>query len=162
MTSVRFSRDGDQVIATNSAGSVRVWEAASGRILADVPPPGGEVTAMAIGPDDRTIAYGRGNGTIDVVDTTGADGAAHKPLPTSLDKITALTFSPDGKHIVAGGYGQVQVLDSAGGKPEPAVKFKGERPWPVWSVAYADDGRSAAGQANSVMARPFRYPRTVS
>lgn len=145
VTSVRFSRDGDQVIATNSAGSVRVWEAASGRILADVPPPGGEVTAMAIGPDDRTIAYGRGDGTIDVVDTTGADGAAHKPLPTSLDKITALTFSPDGKHIVAGGFGQVQVLDSAGGKPEPAVKFKGERPWPVWSVAYAGDGRIAAG-----------------
>lgn len=145
VATVRFSRNGTQVIAVGATGAVRMWEAATGRLVSSEDPPGGEVTALAIGPDDRTVAYGRKDGTIDMVDTSGADGAVRKPLDTKLGEITALAFSPDGKRIVAGSFGQMQILDPATGNGEPPLVFAGERPWPVWTLAYAADGRIAAG-----------------
>ena len=112
----RFSADGQWIAAADGA-SVRLWDAATGKLV-PVLSSGGKarVYSVAFSPaDNRLLAVGYGGQTdasyVALWDIDGPRELAHLPaaadltdfrLNESSGAVGALAFSPDGKYLVAG------------------------------------------------------------
>ena len=112
----RFSPDG-QLIAAATGSRLRLWDAATGRLVRELPPvERGEIACVAFSPTDhRLLAVGYG-GQADVsyvalwdIDAgtelarlTGATDLPNFYVNDINGAIGALAFSPDGKNLVAG------------------------------------------------------------
>ncbi len=129
----RFSPDG-QLIATASGRSVRLWDAATGRLVRELSPGDkGRVTSIAFSPtDNRLLAVGFGGEAdvsyISLLDIDAGAELARLPGATDLPDfpvdvytgwvdantgaVGALAFSPDGKYLVAG-FGTKAILTPA-------------------------------------------------
>jgi WD40 repeat protein len=134
----RFSPDG-QLIACSHSRSVRFWDAATGRLVRELPPAEkGSIYSVAFSPTDhRLLAVGYG-GQEDVSyvalwDIDAGTELARLPGATDLEGfaadagrrvVGALAFSPDGKYLAAG-FGQKYWFDPAS-SPSPLK---------VWEVA---------------------------
>jgi WD40 repeat protein/tetratricopeptide (TPR) repeat protein len=133
---VRFSPDG-QLIAGANGDRVRLWDAATGRVVRELRA-GDPVVSVAFSPTDpRLLAVGfRGNPTASPVALWDLDAATELarltgtvdlpgfPEDTAAEPVSALAFSPDGKYLVAG-FG-MKNLYSATSYPNPLK---------VWEVA---------------------------
>jgi RNA polymerase sigma factor (sigma-70 family) len=107
-TCLAFAADGKSVVAAlsdNSLGgratdpSLRVWDLATGRQLRWSSLPPGEVRAMALSPDGRTLAVAAGE-TILLYEL--ASGRERGRFPGHRDWVWALAFSPDGRLLASG------------------------------------------------------------
>jgi WD40 repeat protein/predicted Ser/Thr protein kinase len=113
---VRFSPDG-QLIAAADGRSVRLWDAATGRLVRELPPvEKGRIFGVAFSPtDNRLLAVGYGGeANVSYVSLWDIDAAAELArLPGATDlpnfhvdldtgAVGALAFSPNGKCLVAG------------------------------------------------------------
>src|SRR5262249_60027440 len=77
---------------------IKIWDAAAGKLLAEVKDPSRHVEALAFSPDSRTLACGEGC-LLRLRDaTTGKD-----VLPTAghLQAVWGVAFSPDGRTIAS-------------------------------------------------------------
>jgi WD40 repeat protein len=116
---VRFSPDGQLIAAATGGSSVPLWDAATGRLVRQLPAGDmARVSSVAFSPtDNRLLALGyRYGGGADVSPVALWDIDAGKEralLPGATDLpafpvdpysgvVSALTFSPDGKYLVAG------------------------------------------------------------
>ena len=121
----RFSPDG-QLIAAANGSSVRLWDAATGRLVRELSPgEKGRVSSVAFSPtDNRLLAVGYG-GQADVsyvalwdIDAgtelarlTGATDLPGYQVDENTGQVGALAFSPDGKYLVAG-FGSKHGIDA--------------------------------------------------
>ncbi len=107
-----FSPDGSRIVTATNNGTVRVWDAATGKELARLDHDG-QIAAAAFSPDGLRIITATSNGTVRVWDVaTGGELAR-------LDhdgQITAAAFSPDGLRIVIAFDKTALVWDAATGK----------------------------------------------
>ncbi|WP_169789144.1 protein kinase family protein [Nonomuraea candida] len=129
-----------------SGSPVTVWEVAGGRQVAAIEA-GGDVPAVALSPDGRTLATARG-GTLETWDVL--TGRRLKTYEGAGD--LALAFSPDGATLAAGAglldlaTGRVTPLDPAGGAAPSGVSGEtvppgGDAPT---ALAFSPDGRRLA------------------
>jgi WD40 repeat protein len=134
----RFSSDGHWIASANG-NSVRLWDAATGRIARELPAgDNSSIFSVAFSPtDNRLLAVGYG-GQADVsyvalwdidagTELVRLPGAADLPdIPATANSrvVGALAFSPDGKYLVAG-FG-ARWSFNPGGPPFPLK---------VWEVA---------------------------
>jgi WD40 repeat protein len=108
----------------------------------------GEVQSVAVGQNDKILADGTADGTVQLWDvashhqtgslSTGSHGA-----------VLSLAFSRDGNTLaVSGADGTVQLWDVTTQQPAGRIPYSNQK---VWSVAFSPDGQTlASGDAHKV------------
>jgi WD40 repeat protein/tRNA A-37 threonylcarbamoyl transferase component Bud32 len=115
---------------------VRVWEAASGRLLLSLQAHPSIIDSVAFSPDSQRFATVGGNGGSQEVKVWDV-GTGKKLLSLKGDGGlgASIAFSPKGRRLAfANGDGTVGVWETASGRP--LLRFKGHR-----SIAFSPDGR---------------------
>lgn len=146
---VVFSLDGKTLLTgsgplDNSTGEGRLWDVASGRLLASWSH-FGIVMAAAFHPDGRScLTLGGEEAVLRSVPGGKPMGRAikHSPPAGMADPPTTLTggFSPDGKLIAtAGPDGAVRFWDAADGEPRGKLL---QTDAPIQAIAFSPDGRT--------------------
>ena len=143
VTSVAYSPDGKTLASGSSDGTIRFWNAVTGRqVNSPLAGHAGSVNSVAFSPDGKTLATGSSEGTVVLwgVDTGREVGA---PLVGHADQVNSVAFSPDGKTLATGsdggsGHGTLSFWKVATGKPigDPIVIPDGA----ATSVAFSPDG----------------------
>jgi len=139
--SVAYSADARLIAASASPSaksSVRLWEAATGKLLwdahFDTP-----TYDIAFSPDATMLACASGPGTVRLVDA--ANGKELSVLRHSeRGAVSSVAFSPDGKWLVSTGEGLI-VWDVRSRKPHRSLA--GEERWTA-SGAFSPDGKTFA------------------
>ncbi|MFD3590027.1 helix-turn-helix domain-containing protein [Streptomyces sp. NPDC058683] len=138
-----LSHSGRVLAAGIGLGHLSLWTRGPGRdgtwrtILKDVPIGSRAPCALAISPDERTLAIGADDTTVRLLDLTHlTPGVARlKPLGRHSDSVRGIAFAPDGHTLAsAGADKQVKLWDVVHRKPAraPLVDF----PERVSGVAY--------------------------
>ena len=116
-TAVRFSRNGSLVIAGGGIGAklghVVIWDVATGKRLTQVGDEFDTVLAADISPDQSLVALGGPGRLVKIYAVR--DGTLLHKMKKHTDWVTAISFTPDGKHLVSGDRaGGLAVWDSEG------------------------------------------------
>ena len=152
VNALALAPDGQRVAATCKRDkahpdSLLVW-AATGELLYRRAPESGPAQAVAFSPDNRLLAVGTEHGGVQVLDA--AAGRTLRSLPLDGQQravVGAVSFSPDGKWLAAGGMGRVVRLWDVGTwqpglellsleKGAVSIAFAPRQPWVA--VGFAD------------------------
>ena len=143
VTAVKFSPDG-KLLAVGGQREVRLFDPASGKLLATLTGHAGLVRSLAFSPDGRQLAAAGGlpqiGGEIKVWDVR-----SHQLLQTlqgHKDCVYSVAWSPDGKLIASGSYDRlVKLWDAATGKEWKNLQDHIDA---VFAVAFSPDGKHLA------------------
>ncbi|MFI5460689.1 MAG: protein kinase [Isosphaerales bacterium] len=112
-----FSPDGKLVVTGGDDGTVRLWDATTGRPVGPILQHQREVNSVAFSPDGKTILTGSIDGTARLWDAATGRQAGPPFRPQGDGEVT-VAFSPDGKTVVAGCLdGFARLWDVATGRP---------------------------------------------
>jgi serine/threonine protein kinase/WD40 repeat protein len=104
VTVVAFSPDGRQIASASKDRSVRLWDAATGRLLHDCRMHQTAVESLAYSPDGRLVASADGFGIIRLWDAaTGRCVGSNTDQIKWFGAVWRLQFGPGGDFLVAGG-----------------------------------------------------------
>jgi eukaryotic-like serine/threonine-protein kinase len=150
--------DGNRAVTTVAiwdkgwlSGGLRVWDAATGKVLADPKDHPVPVMAARFSPDGERLATGLGAaGAVRVWDPTSGKQLAELKRHDSY--VSAVAFSPDGKRVVSGGMdNKVRLWDAATGKPL-LFPFAGHSE-KITAVEFSPDGRRVVSGSEDTTAR---------
>ncbi len=131
-----FSPNGARIVSASFDGTVRVWDAASGRALLTLEGHTDWVRRCGFSPDGACIVSASDDGTVRVWDA--ASGRAQLTLKGHAGRVRGCGFSPDGARIVsASDDGTVRVWDAASGRPQ--LTLEGHTGW-VTGCGFSPDG----------------------
>jgi WD40 repeat protein len=140
-----FSSDGRVLACIGGDGSVRLWEVNSGKIMREfrdnTRKRNGIPYCWDLSSDCQTVAEGRDDGTVHVIDIrSGKDKTC---IRAHASAVCAVAFSADGKELLTGGADkQVKVWDpSTGNEIYECIE---QRDAPIRAVAFSPDGLSLA------------------
>ncbi|MEQ1839613.1 MAG: AAA family ATPase, partial [Verrucomicrobiales bacterium] len=158
VNSVAFSPDGTRLAsgAGSSVGysvfgysednTVKLWDVATGKVVASLSGHTRQVSSVAFSPDGTRLASGSEDQTVKLWDVM--TGKAVAPLSGHTEDVTSVAFCPDGTQLASGSRDRtVKLWDVATGKE--VVTLSGHMAW-VNSVAFSPDGtRLASGSGDA-------------
>jgi eukaryotic-like serine/threonine-protein kinase len=146
---VAFSPDGRSILTASWGGTVRLWDAATGRLLAEPLPDAVSLSCAAFSPDGKAIVTGSwATNTARLWDA--ANGRSLGPplvhsnsVNSVAFSVNSVAFSPDGRSILTGSWdGTARLWDAASKRPVgQALKHAGGRSKGL-SVAFSSDGKT--------------------
>src|SRR5439155_15947889 len=112
----RFSADGRMILSAGLSGQLRLWDAATGKILVDYEGHSGIVFDAAFSPDGRQLVSSGQDGTVRLWDV--AQGAELRRFAVSNRMMLSVTLSADGALILAGEGAKHSAKESADSRSE--------------------------------------------
>ncbi len=116
-----FTKDGKQLVSTGNDKVIRVWDLTTGRTVRTIRGDAlsgrpGQLFALALSPNERWLAAGGFThpqcpgrcGEIRIYDFQS--GQLVKRLPGHSDKVNALAFSPNGRHLISSSHDETAIL----------------------------------------------------
>ncbi|KPJ53942.1 MAG: hypothetical protein AMS16_05025 [Planctomycetes bacterium DG_58] len=145
--SVAWSPDGKWIASGSIDGSVRIWGADTGKLLATLRPDD-TVNALAFSLDSRRIVCGGHGGTPRMYDVL--TGTELTRLEGHEGRVSAVAFSPNKKLVATGSADKtIKLWDAGTGK---LVRTITGHEGGVWSVAFSKDGKwLASGSSDCTM-----------
>jgi WD40 repeat protein len=145
-----LSADGARLITASEDGRARIWNRATGRLLASIKV-GVELSSARLTPDERFLLTAPRNGE------TGsrlwrAAGGAQTPIATFGRQVFAAALSPDGRLVATAGADGVQVWSRSGrGRAGRLLRLPSTAE-PPRTVEFSDDGSTIAAASPTVAA----------
>ncbi|GAA0947186.1 WD40 repeat domain-containing protein [Virgisporangium aurantiacum] len=153
LVALEFSPDGRWLATSQVGGTVRVWNVATGTVVAGMNIDYGYIRHLAFSPDGRLIAARQDlSETVWVWDT--ATGAQRAALPGHYDLGGALMFSPDGLLLAEGADdGTVWLWDTANWQKKRVLEHRERtvfwtKDMTVATMAFSPDGKRFAVASN--------------
>ncbi len=101
---LKFSRNGKWLLAAGgrgaAAGSVVIWDVATGKRVTEIGDEADIVLAADVSPDHKLVALGGPGKLVKIYDT--ATGELKHKIKKHTDWVTAMEFSPDGEMLASG------------------------------------------------------------
>ena len=136
VTWVAYSADGARVLSGSHDSTVKLWDAATGRLMCTFEGNSNGVTSIAFPPDGALVLFGDGDGNLKMCDA--ATGRVVRAFEEHSDSVLSVAFSRDGARMLSGDYGgRVKLWDVITG--QLVHTFEGHLDV-VWSVAFSPDG----------------------
>jgi len=134
---VAIGADSKRIVSSRWDGTIRMWDAASGKEVMTLNGHGGPVWSIAFSSDSKRIVSGSTDKTIKVWDV--ASGAELMTLRGHKGPVESVAFSQDGKRIVSGSTDRtIKIWDMA--SEAELVTLRGHK-GPVKAVAFRPDGK---------------------
>jgi WD40 repeat protein len=133
-----FSSDGKRIVTPSADGTVRLWDAQTGKPIGEPFAGHGVVMSAVFSPDGKRIVTAGFDGTRLWNAETGKQ--IGEPLKGHENWVWRAAFSPDGKRIVTASWDKTaRVWDVETGQQigEPLKDHSGA----VWSAAFSPDGK---------------------
>ena len=100
--SVAFSQDGSQVVSGSYDKTVRIWNAATGEVEAELRGHRGLVTSVAFAQDGSQVVSGSHDMSVRIWNVT--TGEVEVELKGHTDRVTSVAFAQDGSQVVSGSH----------------------------------------------------------
>jgi WD40 repeat protein len=114
VTSVAFFSNGKVIVSASRDGTVKLWDADTGRILRTLTDHGGPVLSVAASPDGKRLAAAGFGSTIVI---WSAAGELLRKITAESDRVESIVFSADSKQIIAAGSNSIiAVFDADSGQ----------------------------------------------
>jgi WD40 repeat protein len=137
---VGLSPDGQRLATASYDGTVKLWDASSGKELLTLRGHTDVLVAVAFSPDGQCLASASGDKTVKL---WGArSGKELLTLHGHTDMVVAVAFSPDGQCLASASDDKTVKLWDAGGGRE-LLTLRGHTNW-VTAVAFSPDGQRLA------------------
>ena len=162
--SIAFSPDGRMIVSGGSGNALKLWDAATGRLIRSFWGHTREgIRCAAFSPDGRYIISGADDRTVRMWDT--ATGRETRTFSGHESFVTSAVFSPDGRQVLsASGDQTVKLWDAATGRE---VKTFSGHTDTVTSAVFSPDGKYIISGSHDKTIKLFdaatgRLIRTIS
>ena len=141
LTEVEYSPDGTRLATSSFDGTARVWDAASGRLVATLAGDSGALFDVGFAPDGSRLATVGSDGSVRIWDV--ATSAALARCDGHTGPVVQVAFSPDSARLAtAGSDGSARIWGATSGELRHTLRGPGGDA--VQTVAFAPDGSRVA------------------